>query len=728
MRRIALLISGLIVGVLCFSVAGADQDDEARDFVQRAIQMVKDRGIDRTLRAIDDPNGPFVKNREAHAVAGDCDRFMLLAHPFAPRKWIGVNLSHMRAPKIQAIFSMMCQRAKHPGQGWIDFRLRRPSTGRVERKRAFIRRVPGTTKFVGFAFFPSERRGRPQMVPSEARPIHREPDSGISDLPVAYQENFDHGQARGWNLEPGWRVEDGQLRGNNHYWARYGPGLWRNSIVSFRLSTGFIHANVRVSPVGRYFVRFISVGEDRLEVALCKQLWPDVGGRLRITDLTKTTIDRPGRGWDAAIQTVGGRIEVFVNHMQLLDYTDPDPLPPGTIAFETHDGSYAAVDDIIVRTLDRGPDLAVLSADRHDFERNNDLLRLYVEVGNVGDILSKDSELIVTSDAFPGSLGKSPVPQLREGDEAIVEVTVKIPDQWRGTRQILRLRVRQVPGELNLTNNVNSTPDIMIPERPKPRPAPVPDLTIYAPDYGSFDWKARSLWLSVRVKNLGDAKSERTVFRVKGDSDGVQVGERSLEPLQRGEEATVGLNLKIPEDWIDVTQRLILAVAPVAAERNRDNNQVTTPPIAFPKPKPKPVPDLSIYAPDYKSFDWKARLLLLSVRVKNVGNAESVRTVLRVKGDSDGVQVGEVSLAPLQHGEETTVGLKLTIPEDWIHDTQRLILAVDPVPEERNQDNNQVTTPPIPFPQPKPQPEPQTTAATTATTTAGTHSRNQSQN
>ena len=75
---------------------------------------------------------------------------------------------------------------------------------------------------------------------------------------LLYQENFDDGQAQGWELEQGWAVSEGALCGQGHHWAFSNAGPWQTFRVQFRLrlDQGIVHLNYRVSGPRRYFIGF----------------------------------------------------------------------------------------------------------------------------------------------------------------------------------------------------------------------------------------------------------------------------------------------------------------------------------------------------------------------------------------------------------------------------------------------------------------------------------------
>ncbi|MEW5873005.1 MAG: hypothetical protein AB1894_27340 [Chloroflexota bacterium] len=163
---------------------------------------------------------------------------------------------------------------------------------------------------------------------------------------LLYQEDFDSGQAQGWELEAGWQVfQEGDnylLQGEGHTWARSGilyPGDFRLSF-RLRLLRGEIHLVYRMNQTGRYFINFRQGGS-----GLHKQLWPDTF----INDLAGVErAHRLGQWRQVEIIGQGSHLRLLVDGQPEWEYEDPDPLLFGSFAFETLDGSLAQVDDIQV--------------------------------------------------------------------------------------------------------------------------------------------------------------------------------------------------------------------------------------------------------------------------------------------------------------------------------------------------------------------------------------------
>jgi len=159
---------------------------------------------------------------------------------------------------------------------------------------------------------------------------------------VLYQADFNDGQAQGWELEPGWTVAEGTLRGEGHRWVRSMAGPWQDFRVQFRLKLlqGRIHLVYRLNETGRYFIGFHEGGSD-----LNKQYWPDTFMDRLAGGVTPHSL---GDWHQVEIVGQGARVRFLVDGAMEWEYTDPDPLLGGSFAFETLDDAVAYVDDILV--------------------------------------------------------------------------------------------------------------------------------------------------------------------------------------------------------------------------------------------------------------------------------------------------------------------------------------------------------------------------------------------
>ena len=273
------------------------------------------------------------------------------------------------------------------------------------------------------------------------------PEKGYAQSPAqeVYREDFEDGQAQGWELEQPWVVDGGMLNGRGHTWAIYNPGRWESARITSRLQTNGLHFNIGYSEVGRYAV---SIREEngRLIISLFKQLWPDTffnNLARRATDFSTNTIH--------FVQvTIGdGRIRVSMNQQSMIDYLDPAPLPPGTIAFETLDNTYAQIHDITVVGT-RGtesvepvpqpqaqPDL-VLGRVKWVIDKETRRLLIDGEVKNVGSNSSPSAMAIVEAPGWSGETTIGPIPA---GATEMIHIPMQIRDDLQQKRHRLELIV-----------------------------------------------------------------------------------------------------------------------------------------------------------------------------------------------------------------------------------------------------------------------------------------------
>jgi photosystem II stability/assembly factor-like uncharacterized protein len=154
--------------------------------------------------------------------------------------------------------------------------------------------------------------------------------------------NFDDGSASGFVLDPGWSVSNGELIGAGGGWARAGSAAWSDYSLEADLViiADRMHVNTRMSDEGRYFVSVRANG-----LRLHKQY----DQKRQFADL----VDVPanvvlGQRHVLRIDLAGARIRVYLDGVLLIDYTDPEPLPAGSIAFESLEGASVIVDDVRV--------------------------------------------------------------------------------------------------------------------------------------------------------------------------------------------------------------------------------------------------------------------------------------------------------------------------------------------------------------------------------------------
>lgn len=151
MKKILMLV--IVLSLVCIGAASADQTTDAKALVDKGIAMVKDKGLDATLKAIGNPKGPFVKG-DLYLFAGSLDKVTLLAHPFAAAKLVGPDLSKLKDSKGNAFFIKFKEVAQKPGSGWVEYMWPKPKAKAPSLKKTFIKKVPGTKVYIGVGYYP----------------------------------------------------------------------------------------------------------------------------------------------------------------------------------------------------------------------------------------------------------------------------------------------------------------------------------------------------------------------------------------------------------------------------------------------------------------------------------------------------------------------------------------------------------------------------------------------
>ena len=160
---------------------------------------------------------------------------------------------------------------------------------------------------------------------------------------VLFFDDFEDGDAVGWNLEGGWSVieEDGNyiLRGVGPCSADAGPQEWTDYILEARIKfSQSANVNFRLTTeLGMYFLDIVPEGP-----ILNKKLLDE-------TLLAKSGVPLQENQWiDLKVEVEGGTIKLYIDGYLLFPYTDSEPLLSGTIGFESPENSVIYVDDVIV--------------------------------------------------------------------------------------------------------------------------------------------------------------------------------------------------------------------------------------------------------------------------------------------------------------------------------------------------------------------------------------------
>lgn len=139
------------------SVAASDKatKDECVLKSREAAQMVRTKGIEATISAINDKKGPFVW-KDSYVFCINIVTQQIAAHPFQP-DLIGMQIEHISDKKGKVFYSKMIHSVKdtvdEKGEGWIKYRWKTPDGKLAATKVTYIYKVPGYQYLMGAGVF-----------------------------------------------------------------------------------------------------------------------------------------------------------------------------------------------------------------------------------------------------------------------------------------------------------------------------------------------------------------------------------------------------------------------------------------------------------------------------------------------------------------------------------------------------------------------------------------------
>ena len=128
------------------SAAERGTADEASALVKKGIAFLKANGPEKSYAAFNDPAGQFV-DRDLYLFVFDMSG-KTLAHG-ANKKLIDKNLIELKDANGKAFIKEFIEVANTKGKGWVDYKFKNPSSGKVEAKTTYIYLVGDVTLEAG---------------------------------------------------------------------------------------------------------------------------------------------------------------------------------------------------------------------------------------------------------------------------------------------------------------------------------------------------------------------------------------------------------------------------------------------------------------------------------------------------------------------------------------------------------------------------------------------------
>lgn len=164
---------------------------------------------------------------------------------------------------------------------------------------------------------------------------------------VYFFDDFEYGNADGWELGPGWQVEDDDgnyvLSGSGQNWppTLRGEYTWRNYSLKakIKLITESVQVNYRFNVNSERYIIRLNLGKIDLAKTSPSMHMELVSENIQINHDEWHTVEIIGNGGD---------LEVFFDDALLIVYSDPDPILDGKIAFDNPDDGHVHIDDVLV--------------------------------------------------------------------------------------------------------------------------------------------------------------------------------------------------------------------------------------------------------------------------------------------------------------------------------------------------------------------------------------------
>lgn len=137
-----LLISLVAVFIMDTAIAMEKATkEECMAKCKQAADMVKEKGLEATLKVLMDKTGPFVW-KDTYIFCIDIEKQANIAHPIKP-KLVGKNLMHVKDVNGVLFFAEFINMARGKGSGWVNYMWPKLGEKTPSPKATYVYKVPG---------------------------------------------------------------------------------------------------------------------------------------------------------------------------------------------------------------------------------------------------------------------------------------------------------------------------------------------------------------------------------------------------------------------------------------------------------------------------------------------------------------------------------------------------------------------------------------------------------
>jgi hypothetical protein len=133
-------------------LTGVNRRKIAIDLVRKGVDMVRKRGLQATVAAAQDKNGPFCDGEWYLFLNTIEGKVTTLAHPFAPHL-VGSDVSTLLDIKGKDFNVRMAELAATQGSGWLNYWWPKPGATAPSLKSTYLSAIPGENAYVGCGVF-----------------------------------------------------------------------------------------------------------------------------------------------------------------------------------------------------------------------------------------------------------------------------------------------------------------------------------------------------------------------------------------------------------------------------------------------------------------------------------------------------------------------------------------------------------------------------------------------
>lgn len=149
------MITGLLLLCLLMSITASAKNftrNDAIDLTQKAVELIKAKGIDQARDILHDKNGDYVKgNGELYVSVVDFSG-VWLAYPPRPGG-VGKSVLNVKDPDGVYLVKELIKKAKNDGSGWVNYRWLNPKSGKIEPKEAYVMKVGNLNMYASVGIY-----------------------------------------------------------------------------------------------------------------------------------------------------------------------------------------------------------------------------------------------------------------------------------------------------------------------------------------------------------------------------------------------------------------------------------------------------------------------------------------------------------------------------------------------------------------------------------------------